>query len=588
MNRTVFALAFLPFSLFAAACAQTTGVTGGAGGVGGQGGQGGDPFGDPICLLSNCNSDEDCGACDGGRNTCRLEDHRCVACDANTATGCPDGQTCSSWGNCVPEGTSCPVDDNDVPMVVCATNADCAACSPLHQVCDPASKACVSCTESNTSYCQSTDMCVDGRCTAKCPSDCTKNSDCNNCANAQGPLPACNLHKCSECSDTYPCPDGQVCTNAGTCVQQCGSDGSGACTSDEDCVGCEGDLKACIQPVNGGPGTCGPTAQGCSDLGSGVVVLPDPWNDYTNTCSDDGDCSGVGVTLNVGKILRDLTGFDEIGDANVSYGMNACANVSVAVGKDDISCGICVPCQADADCQAIDIDPLASDLFGALGGFAASFLLDQIFGPNEHAVQMYCQPVAAGYGVCAPCPGVFTACGGGGGDIGGGSCDHDECTQGGALDPSCGSCAADVCAADAYCCDGTNGAWDNICVNEASDICGLSCMGGGSVCAHDVCATGVKLADGCDSCVTDVCAQDPYCCDTAWDSTCVGEAEQFCGITCGGSTCAHDECVTGTKLTSGCSPCVTDVCMDDPFCCNDSWDTTCVNKAKALCGLSCQ
>jgi len=43
------------------------------------------------------------------------------------------------------------------------------------------------------------------------------------------------------------------------------------------------------------------------------------------------------------------------------------------------------------------------------------------------------------------------------------------------------------------------------------------------------------------------------------------------------STCAHDECMTGSALKSGCSACVTAVCNNDTYCCMTKWDTTCVN-----------
>ena len=55
---------------------------------------------------------------------------------------------------------------------------------------------------------------------------------------------------------------------------------------------------------------------------SGVVVLPAPFDQVTNACSNDGDCAGVGVTFDVGKMLRDLTGISQIGDAPIQYPMS--------------------------------------------------------------------------------------------------------------------------------------------------------------------------------------------------------------------------------------------------------------------------
>src|SRR5262249_49175462 len=66
--------------------------------------------GQSICLLHNCDSDAECASCSDGRNTCLVAQHRCVACDSATGTGCPDGEYCSSFGSCVPNGQTCTTD----------------------------------------------------------------------------------------------------------------------------------------------------------------------------------------------------------------------------------------------------------------------------------------------------------------------------------------------------------------------------------------------------------------------------------------------------------------------------------------------
>lgn len=491
-----------------------------------------------ICILHNCTEDAHCGGCSDGRNTCLVEEGRCVACDAATNSGCEPGFQCSSWGNCVPEGLECPSDDHGVPTITCASSADCAACDPKHQVCDGASGQCVACTSSDTSACQSTDLCVANECTAECPASCNSDADCSNCGGPGAPATACNAHICAECSPTMPCPGGQECSVQGVCADICGTDGEGTCASDADCSGCGANNTECHEPINSSIGQCGVAASGCSDLGSaGAVVLPEPFDSVTNLCSSDADCDGVGVTLNVGEILRDLTGFDEIGDANIEYSMNACASVEV-VGT---SCGVCVPCREDKDCQPIDIDDVAGEMFGALGALGSALLLDLIFGPNEHQINMYCSPVAGDYGVCAPCPGLIYECGVGGGSTGGGdpggsgSCDHDACETGTAMDGSCDPCAADVCAIDEYCCTTE---WDQTCVNEAAQYCSAGCTPGGedpgpdpAVC-HDECTEGEPMDASCNGCVEAVCQQDDYCCSTEWDSVCIGIVSELCTPPC--------------------------------------------------------
>lgn len=87
------------------------------------------------------------------------------------------------------------------------------------------------------------------------------------------------------------------------------------------------------------------------------------------------------------------------------------------------------------------------------------------------------------------------------------------------------SCCTTVCAIDPFCC---NSSWDNICVTEAWDLCRNCGPGAGSCYATH--------GPGCEdiSCCSTVCTADPFCCDTSWDSLCVQRAEATCrtGLTC--------------------------------------------------------
>jgi len=66
-------------------------------------------------------------------------------------------------------------------------------------------------------------------------------------------------------------------------------------------------------------------------------------------------------------------------------------------------------------------------------------------------------------------------------------------------------------------------------------ICfGTNCAGTPppTTCAHDICSTGSRLASGCDPCVTRICAADSFCCSSSWDSVCVGEVSSVCSQAC--------------------------------------------------------
>lgn len=532
-----------------------------------------------ICLLHNCEADADCMGCTEGRNSCFAEDKRCVACDPATGTGCAEGEECTEFGYCVPTGAQCPADVG----TECNDDPDCAPCDPDHQVCDAGQ--CVECRGDMAEACTGAETCVENTCVPKCPMECEADADCALCgADTAQPAMACHNHRCAECSDTHPCPEGSSCSPEGRCVAICGLPGMvvGTCDQDAHCAGCEGDNDNCNAPINGGHGVCGPSASGCSDLGNGVVVLPEPFDQVTNLCSNDGDCANIEIDYNVGKLLRDVTGLEQIGDAVIPYGMHACASVTVGVGQTSISCGVCVPCKQDDDCIDIDVDDVAGDAFGPLGAVAAALLLDQLFGASDHLIHMFCQPVAGDYGVCVPCPTLLNDCSGGGGG-GSGTCDHDVCTEGTPLDPSCGTCAASICELDDFCCNNT---WDDVCVGHVEENCAGGCGGGGGGGnCHDQCEAGAAMDASCNACVSAICADDPFCCQTEWDDVCVGHVETACDGACGGGACSHDECSQGGPLQDGCSDCVTDVCAQDAFCCNTDWDATCVGEADSICGI---
>jgi hypothetical protein len=50
-----------------------------------------------------------------------------------------------------------------------------------------------------------------------------------------------------------------------------------------------------------------------------------------------------------------------------------------------------------------------------------------------------------------------------------------------------------------------------------------------SPCTHAPTATGIALTPSCSSCAGDLCAIDAYCCETKWDGMCVAEAREVCG-----------------------------------------------------------
>ncbi|MGH1345887.1 MAG: hypothetical protein ACRBN8_30260 [Nannocystales bacterium] len=114
--------------------------------------------------------------------------------------------------------------------------------------------------------------------------------------------------------------------------------------------------------------------------------------------------------------------------------------------------------------------------------------------------------------------------------------DHPTCEAGGALEAGCDPCVMAICDADPYCCDN---AWDSVCVGQVLSVCDqVQCDASLGSCKHSVCTAGDNLPAGCDtpvspSCTSAICNADPYCCDTAWDSVCVAAVGSVCGLRCG-------------------------------------------------------
>ena len=570
----------------------------GGGGNGGTSGSGGKSNGGAggLCLLNNCSSDAECMGCSYGRTQCDVANKRCVACDAATGKGCAPGEKCTSFGTCAPKSLTCPTDSKGEPTISCKTSLDCAACDPAHQVCDAGK--CVACTDKDLQHCLGSDVCKSGKCKPKCPVNCTTAGDCSDCDLGGIQAKACNNHVCAECSPASPCPPGLDCQK-GKCVKPCGVVGAGTtgtCQQAAECYGCgnaDSTVKwECKPPINGGTvGTCVHPAQGCSDLGN--AVLPAPFDKVTNTCSKKEDCAGISADLNIGKLIRDAIGSNQvlgvqIGDAIFKYPMSACASVEIK----DKSCGVCVPCKTDADCKPIPLDPLVSDLFqgNALAKMAAAFLMDKLYGKERHELHMQCQQIAAGYGACVPCANPTKGCGAGSsGQVGSGKCDHKACELGGPLDPNCGTCEAAVCLADPFCCTTQ---WDTQCKILVNKVCQNPCDDP-STCTHNPCKTGPAMNVGCSPCAAKVCKDMPYCCDqlkASWDAACANAAKNKseCTKECNISgQCPHSECQAGAAMNPSCSNCAAEICKKIPYCCTKQWDQVCANAAIASQACPC-
>lgn len=105
--------------------------------------------------------------------------------------------------------------------------------------------------------------------------------------------------------------------------------------------------------------------------------------------------------------------------------------------------------------------------------------------------------------------------------------------SGAALDPDCDPCVALVCQENENpnCCvsgwaPGCAQYVDLLCGDAgAFGVCGT---GGGS-CSHDACVAGVALDQNCNLCAWEICSHThPECCTDAWTQACVDVVALFC------------------------------------------------------------
>lgn len=102
--------------------------------------------------------------------------------------------------------------------------------------------------------------------------------------------------------------------------------------------------------------------------------------------------------------------------------------------------------------------------------------------------------------------------------------------------------------------------------------------------AHDACVVG---GPGCSDPILEscVCELDPYCCEVAWDDSCITISATVCGADCGIPSCGTGGACHQSRPAPGCddAACCKTVCIEDPFCCIVSWDESCVEAQATAC-----
>ena len=258
-------------------------------------------------------------------------------------------------------------------------------------------------------------------------------------------------------------------------------------------------------------------------------------------------------------------------------------------GCDDASCCAAI-CNVDELCCTVNWDAecvLLADFYCGSGLQCGSFSTGSCLESSETP---FCDDSVCCQAVCAIDPSccintwdsfcvatAFDRCRRGCGVATAGSCFFPH------LSPGCsdGDCCVEVCDDDPLCCTLV---WDSTCAEAALIACEPpEC---GDFPAGDCCLPNGTPSCNDKRCCDDVCSDDPFCCDTTWDDGCVQLARQSTRCDCGANWDCGDPCAGGCCVPNGTPKCDDEdcceaVCLEDSFCCDVTWDLVCANMARA-------
>jgi hypothetical protein len=308
------------------------------------------------------------------------------------------------------------------------------------------------------------------------------------------------------------CVDGAGFCETGASDTSCGAGGN-ACTScglDQTCVNGVCKTGVCTG-CKDASGTC---EAGDSDVACGAG------GNLCQACAPGYSCVGGACQLDSCAGCMSA-GFCQTGTTTTACGIGG--NVCVACGTNQ-NCvngmcqanSTCTGCMSSGSCHA----GTTTAACGAGGNVCIAC------ASGQKCVSGMCQSATA----CAGCVGSTGTC------------------RAGTTKTSCGS-AGNACVT----CPSADSCINGACVPTVA-------------CAHPDCSAGAALNATCNTCVAKICAADSYCCTGSWDATCVGEVKTVCNLTtcqtttCAGCTSSTGTCRAGTTTTScgtGGAACVT-------------------------------
>ena len=363
------------------------------------------------------------------------------------------------------------------------------------------------------------------------------------------------------------CPPGLMCTAAAKCEKPC----------EPQCWSADGTFKEC--GGDGCGGSCGVCPAGTSCISSICVQICEP-DCFGKQCGSDGCGGSCG--------LCDAEEACKLGACVVSLSCEELADCVFSCPPNSEDCG--TQCWLDSSAAAkqqwVELMACVEEqcgpnsppgcpqqaIFGACGDY-----WNECQNCTPDCVGKMCGADGCG-GDCGDCPGGYV-CDNFGTCLCQPQCEGKECGNDG-CGGQCGECtAAEVCNFLGFCvcnpqCDNKQCGPDGCGGSCGFCDAGLSCNpngkctpGGPQNCGNGFCQP--NQGESCANCPQDcpcggaccepknepgcddpdimwcVCEMDPFCCEMSWDSLCVDEAQDMCGLDCGGGcepNCFNKEC----------------------------------------------
>ena len=364
------------------------------------------------------------------------------------------------------------------------------------------------------------------------------------------------------------------------------------CEIDADCAALLGDSGPCMQAV------CQAETKTCAVL---AAADGDPCDDE-NTCTEGDSCQAGACEGGPALDCSDENPctFDTCNPASgCSYKPNdeACDDGNPCTASDVCAEGACAgkpkSCDDGNPCTADACDPASGCAYAPKAGACndgddcttADFCDEGVCkGGDPACPTCVADPECDEYEDGDLCNGITQCIGG--------FCKPDPATI-----PKCDTsedtgCIVTQCVPETGLCETVTLGEGDPCNDKNGCTEGETCQGGACLGGKVICTAGCKAtADpGCGGCACEecTCAIDSFCCDVQWDESCVALCKDDCGMDCGPVVNPNDPgCKAGTSPGCGGCSCESCVCGLDNYCCNNAWDSICVESCTFDCGTAC-